>query len=210
MNMAKLDEKRKRALLNAALKEFTAKGYDEASTNVIAKDAKISKALMFHYVGNKQELFLFLYDYFEDILAKEYYGKINLQEKDLFNRLKDSYLLQIDLIKQYPWILAFDNLSVESASAEINKRIQQTDRQKKVSECFQLFDGIDLSKFRTDLDIEKCKQFILWSNIGFTNQILADLKNQDGQHLNEEKIISTLDGYFEELRKIFYLSGEEP
>ncbi|MBC1645335.1 TetR/AcrR family transcriptional regulator, partial [Listeria welshimeri] len=52
MNISKLDKKRKIAILNSALKEFTIKGYDEASTNVIAKEADISKALMFHYIGN--------------------------------------------------------------------------------------------------------------------------------------------------------------
>lgn len=41
------------AVLNAALKEFSLQGYDNASTNVIAKEAGISKALMFHYVSSK-------------------------------------------------------------------------------------------------------------------------------------------------------------
>lgn len=208
MNISKLDEKRKIAILNSALKEFTAKGYDEASTNVIAKEAEISKALMFHYVGNKQELFLFIYDYFEEVLEKEYYSKINLKEKDLFKRLRQSYLLQLELIKQYPWILDFDKLTVETSSDEINKKIKNNDNERKVSECFQLFDDMDISKFRKDLDIEKCKQFILWSNVGFTNQILEDIKSKEAQSPNNEQVISTLDGYFDELRKIFYVSNE--
>ncbi|MCB5953217.1 TetR/AcrR family transcriptional regulator [Enterococcus sp. BWT-B8] len=208
MNISKLDEKRKIVILNSALKEFTAKGYDEASTNVIAKEAGISKALMFHYVGSKQELFLFIYDYFEEVLEKEYYLKINLKEKDLFKRLRQSYLLQLELIKQYPWILDFDKLTVETSSNEINKRIQNSGNERKVSECFQLFDDMDISKFRKDLDIEKCKQFILWSNVGFTNQILEDIKSKEAPSPNNEQIISTLDGYFDELRKIFYVSNE--
>lgn len=208
MNISKLDEKRKIAVLNSALKEFTTKGYDKASTNIIAKEAGISKALMFHYVENKQELFLFIYDYFKEVLEKEYYLKINLKEKDLFNRLRQSYLLQIELIKQYPWILEFDKLSVKTKSDDVNKRIHHSDNERKVSECFQLFDDIDTSKFRDDLDIEKCKQFILWSNIGFTNQILEDIKNNQVQNMDFEQIVSTLDGYFDELRKIFYVSNE--
>ena len=57
-----LESGRRDAVLNAALKEFVLQGYDNASTNVIAKEAGISKALMFHYVSNKQELFLVVYD----------------------------------------------------------------------------------------------------------------------------------------------------
>lgn len=66
---------------------------------------------------------------------------------------------------------------------------------------------IDDSKFRSGLDIDKCKQFILWSNIGFTNQILDDIKNSDGTNVDYDKIVSMLDGYFDELRKIFYKSS---
>ena len=58
-----LEPQRRDAILNAALKEFVLRGFDKASTNVIAKEAGISKPLMFHYVNNKQELFLFVYDY---------------------------------------------------------------------------------------------------------------------------------------------------
>ncbi|MBC1414453.1 TetR/AcrR family transcriptional regulator [Listeria welshimeri] len=209
MNISKLDKKRKIAILNSALKEFTIKGYDEASTNVIAKEADISKALMFHYIGNKQELFLFIYDYFEEVLENEYYSKINLKEKDIFNRLRQSYLLQLELLEQYPWILEFDKLATETSSEEINKRILNSDKNRNVSECFNLFNDIDTTKFRNDLDIKKCIQFILWSNVGFTNEILEDIRNKGVQDSNNEQIISTLDGYFDELQKVFYTFKEE-
>ena len=68
-----LDEKRRDDILNSALKEFASQGYDKASTNIIAKEAKMSKALMFHYVGSKKDLFLAVYDYF--IIAKEIFSK---------------------------------------------------------------------------------------------------------------------------------------
>ena len=50
-------------IINAALKEFAQRGYEEASTNRIAKAAGMSKALMFHYVKSKEELLLMLLDY---------------------------------------------------------------------------------------------------------------------------------------------------
>lgn len=209
MNISKLDEKRKKAILNSALKEFTTKGYDEASTNVIAKEAEISKALMFHYVINKQELFLYVYNYFEKIMEEEYYTKIDLKEKDLFNRLRQNYILQLDLIIQYSCILNVDKLTVKTHSDEINKRIQNSKNKRKESICSQLFNNIDISRFRKDLDIEKTKQFILWSNVGFTNQILDDIRSERNQGSNKEYIILMLDSYLDELRKIFYVSSEE-
>ena len=49
-----MEPQRRDAVLNAALKEFSSQGYDKASTNIIAKEAGISKALIFHYVNSKQ------------------------------------------------------------------------------------------------------------------------------------------------------------
>lgn len=196
-----LAPQRRDALLNAALKEFTSQGYDNASTNVIAKEAGFSKALMFHYVGSKQDLFLFTYDYFSDLLDKEYFSKMDYSIKDIFERLRISYLLQIELIKRYPRILDFDKLSVKTKSDEINAALSE---RKDKKNTYEIFDKIDISKFRADLDVEKCKQFILWANIGFTSQIIDDIRNTKGENTDYNRIILTLDDYFDELRKVFY------
>ncbi|WP_067844032.1 TetR/AcrR family transcriptional regulator [Amphibacillus sediminis] len=206
MNISKLDEKRRIAILNSALKEFCIRGYDNASTNVIAKEAGISKALMFHYVNNKQDLFLYTYDYFTELLDKEYYSKLDFTDKDIFNRLRQSYLLQIDLIKEYPWIIELDKLSVETSSDEVNQALANRKTNRQLSCNHQMFDLKDTSMFRSGLDVETCKQFILWSNIGFTNQILDDIRHSET--VNYEHIISSLDEYFDELRKVFYKSSE--
>ena len=68
-----LNPQKRDAILNAALKEFSSQGYDKASTNIIAKEAGISKPLMFHYVSSKQELFFMVYDYFSDLIKREYF-----------------------------------------------------------------------------------------------------------------------------------------
>ena len=81
------------------------------------------------------------------------------------------------MIKQYPWIFDFSKLSVVSNSDEVNKALESRANKKQSSCDHQIFDMIDVSKFRAGLDIEKCKRFILWANIGFTNQILDDIRN---------------------------------
>ncbi len=204
-----LDSQRRNAILNAALKEFSSQGYDNASTNVIAKESGISKALMFHYVSSKQELFLVVYDFFSDLLKKEYFELMNYDAKDIFTRLRQSYLLQMKLSEKYPWILDFNKLSRTTHSNEVNEELEKRTH-KEHSSCYpELFDGIDETKFRKELDIEKCKQFIFWSNVGFTNEILDDIRNSESQSLNYELVIEKLDGYFDELRKVFYISRNE-
>lgn len=86
--LSKLAPERRLRLLNAALKEFAVKGFDGASTNVIAKEANLSKALMFHYITSKEELFLYLYDYCAKLIQEEYLQQLDEQESDLFKRLE--------------------------------------------------------------------------------------------------------------------------
>jgi AcrR family transcriptional regulator len=199
-----LESQRRDAIVNAALKEFATKGFDDASTNIIAKESGMSKGLMFHYVNNKKDLFLFLYDYCTDIINKEYLDLMNFNEKDIFERLRQSYLLQIELLQKHPWIFEFNKITAITKSDEINKELEE--RQKgKQSLCYEtMFDRIDQSKFRKGLDIIKCKELIFWMNIGFTNQILEDIRNSEINELDYDKIIAKLDGFFNELRKLFY------
>lgn len=200
--LLELDAQRRDAILNAALKEFSLQGYDNASTNVIAKEAGISKALMFHYVSGKQELFLVVYDFFSALMEKEYFELMNYDEKDIFDRLRQSYALQIALLKKYPWITEISNLSRITNSEEINRELK---KRKEHTSCYpKLFDGIDTAKFRQGLDIEICKQFILWANIGFTNQLLDEIRADETKTVNPDILLKELDKYFDELKKVFY------
>ena len=122
VKLLELEPQRRDAILNSALKEFSIQGYDNASTNIIAKNAGISKALMFHYVSNKQELFLVVYDYFSELIRKEYFELMNYEESDIFNRLRQSYFLQIKMSEKYPWILDFNKLSRPTNSARSEER----------------------------------------------------------------------------------------
>ena len=201
-SILELDSQRRDAILNAALKEFSLQGYDNASTNVIAKEAGISKALMFHYVGSMQELFLVVYDFFSDLMKKEYFDLMNYDEKDIFDRLRHSYALQIVLLEKYPWITEIGNLSRITNSEEINRELK-----KRVEHtcCYpKLFDGVDTTKFRKGLDIEICKQFILWVNIGFTNQLLDEIRTDETKTIDADILLQKLDGYLDELKKVFY------
>ncbi|MGP4108783.1 TetR/AcrR family transcriptional regulator [Virgibacillus sp. L01] len=199
-----LEPKRKDVILNAALKEFATKGFDDASTNVIAKESGISKGLMFHYVNSKKNLFLFLYDYCTDMINKEYLDLMNFNEQDIFEKLRQSYLLQIELLQKHPWIFDFIKITATTQSDEINKELEGRVKEKQLLCQETMFDKVDESKFREGLDIERSKQLIFWSNIGFTNQILEDIRNSEITELDYDNILIELDGYLNELRKIFY------
>lgn len=198
------EPKKRDVILNAALKEFSLKGFDNASTNVIAKEAGISKGLMFHYINSKKDLFLFLYDYCADRINKEYIDLMNFNEKDIFKRLRKSYILQIELLKQHPWIFDFIMMSDMTNSEEINKKLEERVN-KKLSQCQkQMFEIVDETRFRSGLNLERCKQIIFWTNVGFTNEILEDIRKSSITELDYDQILTQLDNYLNELKDIFY------
>jgi AcrR family transcriptional regulator len=199
-----LDKNRKDAIINAALMEFATKGYDEASTIVIARNAGISKGLMFYYVNSKKDFFLFLCDYCSKIVKTEYFDLINFNEKNLLERLRQSYILQLELLHRYPWILEFTRITADEKSDEIRKELDEILKGTEPI-CYEtMFGGIDASRFREGMDIERCKRLIFWANVGFANQILKDIRNSELNELDYERIIEELDGYLNELRKSFY------
>lgn len=204
LKISKLEPKRKDAILNAALKEFSTNGFDNASTNVIAKEAGISKGLMFHYITSKEKLFLFLYDYCVDRINKEYIDLMNFNENDIFERLRQSYILQIELIQQYPWIFDFIMITDITNSDEVNKKLEERVNEKLARCQEEMFEIVDETKFREGLNLERCKQFIFWVNVGFTNEILEDIRNSKVTELDYDKVLVDLDSYLNELKQIFY------
>lgn len=204
LNLSNLEPIRRSRLVNAALKEFATKGFDDASTNVIAKESGISKPLMFHYVNSKKDLFLYLYDYCTELIQKEYLHFMNFNEPDIFERLRQSYVLQIELLQKHPWIFEFIQFTASAKSDEIGKELEQR-ANVQPSLCYEtMFEIVDESKFREGLDVEKCKRLIYWANIGFTNQMLDDIRNSKIGQGDYDKMVAQIDGYLNELRKAFY------
>lgn len=199
-----LDPERRNALLNAALKEFAGKGFDEASTNVIAREAGISKPLMFHYVKNKKDFFLFLYDYCLEILEKDYFSRINLQEKDIFERLRQAYLLKIQVMQKHPWIFDFVRVAVFTDSQAVKDELLKRRLRTEKSIFARFYGDLDPAPFRRGLDVEKAKQLIFWAVGGYADRLLEEFQSSEAAEFDLEKIRVEFDGYLSELRKAFY------
>ncbi len=65
-------ERTKEAILAAATEEFSQNGLDGARVNLIAKRAGINKRMLYHYFGNKDDLFLAVLEaVYQDIRTHE-------------------------------------------------------------------------------------------------------------------------------------------
>lgn len=203
-NAPQLQKQRKEALLKTALKEFAEAGYEQASTNRIARDAGISKPLMFHYVGNKQQLFLFVYEYFSDLLNKEYYRQLDRTEPDLIKRLHSAYLIQLRLLYAYPWVFDFFKMSAGMDIQLFDEDIQQKLIKQKTEDCPDLFEQYDRSLFLLPQEDAACIQILYCSCKGFQDLMLDKIRTMQPAKLCISSLEKDLDIFFMGLRRLMY------
>ena len=171
MNM---DPEKRERIINASMREFC-KGYKNASTDVIVREAGISKGLLFHYFGTKEGLYEFIIQYSFDILGKEYFGLINVEQRDLLERLWQTTLLKMDLSYKHPDI--FELMAKVYAQYRDGDGTADgvTARIKSMQDGFgdevlkNVFKNIDTSLFKDGIDIEKAVNIIKWTLFGYAD-----------------------------------------
>lgn len=191
-------------ILNAAMKEFSQKGFEKASTNEIIKEAGISKGLLFHYFTNKKTLFLFLYDYSIDKAMNEFYKKIDIKEIDVFIRLQNMVLVKLDLLKKYPELFSFITSAYFEESLEVKNDLNLKSKEAISGAYNNLFTDIETNKFREDIDLKKTLNIITWSLNGLSSEIQKKAKLFNNNEIDYEKAIVEMNFYIDILKKGFY------
>ncbi|MEC1521958.1 TetR/AcrR family transcriptional regulator [Neobacillus niacini] len=199
-----LDSEKQDRIINAAIKEFAQKGYDSASTNEIVKDAGISKGLLFHYFQSKKQLFFFLFDYCYNLVADEFYKKVDLTERDFFKRIRQAVHIKMDLQTKYPEILTFIQEAFRQDSPDIKDEFDKKKQELNSVNAGIIYDGIDLSKFRDDVDVQKILKVISWTFEKMSDEELQKAKVVPGHKIDYEKVFLEAEEYFEIFIKCFY------
>lgn len=199
-----LNKEKQERILNAALKEFAQKGYENASTNEIVKLAGISKGLLFHYFNNKKELYLFLYNHFVEVLTEEFFNELDFGERDIFERLKNLMILKSRMMIKYPEVFDFMMSASMETSEEVKSELANTNTELMHSSYARLFDNIDVGKFREGTDIPRTINIIMWTLEGFSNQELQKAKQLNKWIHDFDEAFKDAEVYIEMLKTSFY------
>lgn len=196
-------EKQER-IINAAIKEFAKKGYKNTATDDITKEANISKGALFHYFNSKKDLFLFLYDHTLEILMNEFFGKIDLDEKDILKRLRQVLLIECMLVNKYPDMLDFVKVANFEESDEVKNDMESRNKEYLINGYSQVLNNFDTSKFKEGINIKRALDVIIWTMEGFSAKQKERIKQNPITNLNFDEILSEMDIYFELLKDSFY------
>jgi len=118
----KMSPDKKVRLINAAMKEFGENRFDKASTNVIVKEAGISKGLLYHYFSTKEELYNYIFDYAVKAVALP----IGFEDGDIIRRIERIAKLKMEILDEMPALLTFSKtMYVGMGYEEIKKSIEK-------------------------------------------------------------------------------------
>lgn len=201
-----LKHEKQERIINAAIKEFAKKGYKNATTDEIVKEANISKGALFHYFNSKKDLFLFLYDRTLEILMNEFFGKINLDEKDVLKRLRQVLSIEFMLVNKSPNMLEFVKVANFEDSDEVKDDLESRNKEYLTDSYSKVTSNFDTSKFKEGTDIKRALNVILWTMEGLAAKEKDELKGRGLPltELEKNKILAETDIYLEIMKNCFY------
>lgn len=198
-----LDEGTRDRILNAALREFSY-GYKKASTDIIVREAGISKGFLFKCFLTKEYLYEFMVNFAQETVRENYFDMINLGLRDILENFWQVALLKRDIFYRYPAIINFLHGVYkhmgDCPSVEI--KTQFYEKEKIIFD--ELCAHCDITKFRGDIEPKKAIAFIWWGFDGFFNDSSLHFSDEQDEDAAFDKFLKELRTYVDMCRACFY------
>jgi AcrR family transcriptional regulator len=170
-----IGEETRQRVIRAALEEFAANDYRNASTNAIVAKAGISKGLLFRYFADKAGLFGYLQTYVAQKLTREVLDESDFEGDDIFEVLKRITDTKLLVTARHPLEVGFLVRTMKSdLPPELHGAIDETvarayDSLPLITAC------LDDSLLKDGLDRDQVIKLIDRYCIGMTNEVLQDI-----------------------------------
>lgn len=159
-------EKQQR-IINAAYKVFSQSSYKKAPMSEIADEGGISKALLFHYFTNKKELYFYLWNSAIEMTRKINTDYAVLGTNDFFEMLKRSLFARCSLMRSYPYVYKFSLNAYYEQHPDIEQVISENYTVVSQLSKNKVFDTMDTSVFRRDVDLKMMYSEIFYAVDGY-------------------------------------------
>lgn len=148
-----LKEDKKQRIIDAALKEFSERSFNDASITNIVKNAKISRGSFYQYFGSKENLYEYLVSYLYIRHRKDLYNILTDNSGNLYDSLMEFYDRYIDEMVSSEYFAFYKNTFLYVNHFLIGQDglfslSNQTSRRKRQQE--QFIDVIDIEDLNTD------------------------------------------------------------
>ena len=162
-----LPEDKQQAILKAGYRIFSQNSYKYSPVSEIAKEAGISKSLLFYYFKNKKDLYLYLWDYCLQ-LTIQYLEKYECyKQKDLFESMERGMNAKMEIMRLYPDIGKFVIRAFYEKDEDICKDIQESYHAYFNLKMDQKNLNFDVSQFKEGIDIEMMYKDMFYASEGY-------------------------------------------
>ena len=141
------------AILAAAVKEFTEKGYGGARINEVARRAGANKRMIYHYFGGKEALYLAVLEgAYVSIRSAE--GKLRLLDQDPAEGIRQLVLFSWRYFNDHPEFLSILHTENLHRAAHLKRSVRVFDLNSPLVEMLSgvLKRGAAAGEFRRDVD----------------------------------------------------------
>jgi len=162
-----LPKEKQNAIINAGYRVFSENSYKRSPMSEIAKEAGISKSLLFHYFKNKKEFYLYLYNYVFSLMREIAAEEISATETDFFEMCFQYLKFKRKLLEQHVYSFPFMMKTFYEEDEEVVRDLIGKNNVETNKSINMLLGKIDKNKFKEGLDIEQLINIIGWSVEGF-------------------------------------------
>jgi TetR/AcrR family transcriptional regulator len=183
---------KQRRIINAAYKVFSQNSYKKAPMSEIADEGGISKALLFHYFTNKCELYMFLWNNSIEQIQKASSEYHVTEATEFFEMMYRSLLAKCSVIRFYPYLYQFAVNAYYEQEPQIKRNIQENYYLVSKNSENILWNTINESEIRQDIDVKLMYQEIIWTSDGYLRQMIfsgqldADQMEKDFERMIEQ------------------------
>ncbi len=192
MRQPYIDEQKRQRVIRASIEEF-AKGYEVASTNEIVRKAGISKGLLFHYFGNKKNLYMSVFREVVQQTTEALFSRLGELPGDVIERMIRLALTKLELYRDDPraWLFLAD--AVANPPVELKQEMRSVQSELTHSGMKTFLDGIDFAGLRSDVEPAQLLRFVQVLLKGLEQEYLGmgDLAALDWVEVMKEFVIYT-------------------
>jgi len=178
-----LKKEKQDRMINAALKSFAQQGYLHAGTDVIVRDAGISKGLLFHYFESKIGLYTFVYEYSVRYMLLEL-ASVSKLERNLFELMRQVEAAHTRVMREYPYMKQFLNRSMYE---DVGEALIAAEKFKnELENAYEnIYRRADYKSFSSVADGKKLRRIMEYTVKGMMSERIFDASFQPDMFFKE-------------------------
>lgn len=162
-----LPQEKQQAIINAGYRVFSQNTYKNSPMSEIARDAGISKSLLFHYFRNKKELYLFLWDKCAETTI-EYLTRYGCySQAGLFESMERGMQAKMEICRLYPDMASFTIKAFYEKDPEVNAAVQESYHRYFNLKADKARLNFDPEQFIPGLDLSMMYREMYWASEGY-------------------------------------------